>query len=75
MYSNKITEQQNPNSLDIDQKSISEILEIINNEDSKIHFAVKKANLQIANFINDVVECFKINVQKTFSIANPSVSR
>ena len=61
MYSNKITEQQNPNSMDIDQKSISEILEIINNEDAKVHLAVKNSNPQIADFITDVVNCFKKN--------------
>ena len=61
MYSNKITEQQNPNSMDIDKKSISKILEIINNEDAKVHLAVKNANPQIADFITDVVNCLKKN--------------
>lgn len=59
MYSNKITEQQNQNSINIDQKSISEILEIINNEDAKIHIAVQKAINEITLFIEDVVKCFK----------------
>ena len=53
MYSNKITEQQNPNSMDIDQKSSLEILEVINAEDAKIHIAVKKALPEISKFIND----------------------
>ena len=61
MHSNKITEQQNQNSIDIDQKSIPEILEIINNEDSTVHHAVKIVNPQIADFITDVVNCFKKN--------------
>lgn len=60
MYSNKITEQQNQNSINIDQKSISDILELINNEDAKIHIAVQKAKDEIASFIEDVLTCFKI---------------
>ncbi len=59
MYSNKITEQQNPNSMDIDQKSSLEILEVINAEDAKIHIVVKKALPEISKFINDVVHSFK----------------
>ena len=61
MYSNKITEKQNLNTLDIDQNSIHEILEIINNEDSKIHYAVKEEIPKISNFIDDVVKCLKNN--------------
>ena len=59
MYSNKITEQKNPNSMDIDQKSSLEILEVINAEDAKIHIVVKKALPEISKFINDVVHSFK----------------
>ena len=58
MHSNKITEKQNPNSLDIDQKSIIEILGIINSEDAKIHIAVNNAIPEISQFIQDVVYCF-----------------
>ncbi len=58
MHSNKITEQQNPNTMNIDQKSVVEILETINNEDANIHSAVKKAIPQIEIFVNSVVDTF-----------------
>ena len=57
MHSNKITEQQNCNTMDIDQKSIKDILEIINFEDSKVHLAVDQSIDQIEKFINQVVYC------------------
>jgi N-acetylmuramic acid 6-phosphate etherase len=59
MYSNKITEKQNPNSMDIDQKSIEEIVKIINNDDATIHHAVQKSISEISDFIHSTVECFK----------------
>ena len=59
MYSNKITEKQNPNSMDIDQKSVFEILEVINNEDAKVHEAVNKALPEISIFTGYVVHSFK----------------
>lgn len=59
MYSNKITEQQNQNSIDIDKQPIGEILTIINNEDAKIHLAIQKSIPEITEFINDTVNCFK----------------
>ena len=57
MHSNKITEQQNCNTMDIDQKSIKDILEIINFEDSIVHLAVDQSIDQIEKFINQVVYC------------------
>lgn len=59
MYSNKITEKQNPNSMDIDQKSIIEIIEIINNEDATVHLAVQKSMSEISEFIQSTVKCLK----------------
>ena len=59
MYSNKITEQQNQNSIDIDKQPIGEILTIINNEDAKIHLDIQKSIPEITEFINDTVNCFK----------------
>lgn len=56
MKINKITEQINIESKDIDQKDISEILRIINNDDAKVSKAVKKSIPEISNFINKVVE-------------------
>ena len=43
MNSTKITEQQNPNSMNIDLMGIDEILETINKDDEKVAIAVKKA--------------------------------
>jgi len=59
MYSNKITEKQNPNSMDIDQKSIQEIVGIINNEDATVHLAVQKSIFEISDFIHSTVKCLK----------------
>ena len=55
MLWDKITEQQNPSSEDIDNKSITEILNIINNEDTKVALAVQKSLSSIEYFINDLV--------------------
>ena len=48
----KITEQQNPASADIDEKSILEILNIINNEDGGAAVAVQNSLTNITEFIN-----------------------
>jgi N-acetylmuramic acid 6-phosphate etherase len=53
------TEQRNPASTDIDSKSISEILEIINNEDKKVPLAVEKELPAIAKAVEVVVTAFK----------------
>ncbi len=52
------TEQRNPNSMDIDAHSVSEILTIINNEDKKIATAVEKEIPFIAEAVNLVVQGF-----------------
>ena len=41
MNSDKITEQQNPVSSDIDEKTTHEILKMINNEDANVAQAVQ----------------------------------
>ena len=61
MHSNKITEKQNQNSLDIDKKSIDDIIKIINNEDSKIHTAINNIIPEISAFTEDVIKCLKTN--------------
>jgi N-acetylmuramic acid 6-phosphate etherase len=53
------TEQRNPVSTDIDSKSIPGILEIINNEDKKVPFAVEKQLPYIAKAVEAVVTAFK----------------
>ncbi|MCD6082362.1 N-acetylmuramic acid 6-phosphate etherase [candidate division WOR-3 bacterium] len=54
-----LTEQRNPRSLDIDTKSIPEILEIINEEDHLVAPAVKKEIPYIAKAVELIVESFK----------------
>ena len=56
MKINKITEQINIKSQDIDQKDINEILHIINNEDAKVSKAIRKSIPKISNFIEKVIE-------------------
>ena len=51
----KITEQQNPASTDIDEKSIHEILTVINNEDGAVAAAVQNCLVDITGFINVLV--------------------
>jgi N-acetylmuramic acid 6-phosphate etherase len=56
---NLATEQRNPASMEIDSKSISEILAIINNEDKKIPIAVELELPYISKAVEFVVESFK----------------
>lgn len=55
------TEQRNPNSMDIDARSISEILSIINSEDKKIAVAVETQIPYIAQAVELVVKAFLKN--------------
>jgi len=56
---NLLTEQRNPNSMDIDSKSTLEILKIINEEDKKVPYAVEKEIPYIAQAVEFVVDSFK----------------
>lgn len=53
------TEQANPASRDIDVKSVTEILQIINNEDKKVAFAVEPAITDIAAVVEMTETAFK----------------
>ncbi len=53
------TEKSNPNTINIDVSSTLRILEMINNEDKKVAFAVEKELLNIANAVDIIVENFK----------------
>jgi len=55
----KITEKQNIYSKDIDAKSIGEILNIINSEDSTVPLAVKRALPQIEQFVQLTNKSFR----------------
>ncbi len=46
------TEQQNPNSIDLDSKSVAEILEIINMEDSTVAGSVREVLPQVEEVVN-----------------------
>lgn len=54
-----ITEQRNENSLNIDSKSVEEIIEIFNTEDQKAVSAVIKEKDNIAEAVSMIVESFK----------------
>ena len=58
MNSTKITEQQNPNSLNITSMDINQILRTINNEDENVALAVKEAIPQIQIFIESLLGSF-----------------
>ena len=51
----KITEQQNLASAKIDEKTTSEILGIINNEDATVALAIQKKLTEIESFIDVLV--------------------
>ena len=55
----KITEQQNPASSDIDEKNTHEILTIINNEDADVAKAVQKKIHDIGAFIDTLFPRFQ----------------
>ena len=59
MNSDKITEQQNPVSSDIDEKTTHEILTMINNEDADVALAVQKRLQDIEMFIDALCPRFK----------------
>lgn len=58
-YKDLLTEQRNPASMDLDTKSIEEILRIINEEDKKVPFVVEKEIPNIAKAVELVVKAFK----------------
>jgi N-acetylmuramic acid 6-phosphate etherase len=58
---NLITEKRNPNSMDIDSKSIEDILRIINNEDKNVPYAVEKEIPFIKQALIIIVNAFKNN--------------
>ena len=54
-----ITEQRNPNSMNIDRASPLEIVQIINNEDKLVAHAVEKCLPQIAQAVEKIVHAFQ----------------
>jgi len=56
---NLVTEKSNPNTLDIDTKSVEDILRLINQEDINIPFAVEKEIVYIKQAVDIIVHAFK----------------
>lgn len=56
---NLATEQRNPASMEIDAKSVREVLEIINSEDKKVPVAVEHEIPYIEEAVNHIVKAFK----------------
>ncbi|MDE3947712.1 N-acetylmuramic acid 6-phosphate etherase [Glaesserella parasuis] len=54
-----ITEQRNPNSMQIDTLSAYEIVQIINNEDKQVPLVIEKILPQIAQAVEKIVEAFQ----------------
>ena len=74
MYYEKITEKHNLKSKDIDQKSVLEIVEIINNEDKLVAEAVEKSLDSITCFIKVVIDKIK-NGGKLFYLGSGTSGR
>ncbi|MEH7383791.1 N-acetylmuramic acid 6-phosphate etherase [Bacillus sp. JJ1521] len=53
------TELRNPNSMDLDKKSIKEILILMNEEDSKVPLAIKKEIDNIESVVKLTIEAFR----------------
>ncbi len=56
---NRVTEKRNPASIGIDQKTVPEILEIINNEDSRITEAISRELEPIGKAVKLVIKTLK----------------
>ncbi|AUI65819.1 MULTISPECIES: N-acetylmuramic acid 6-phosphate etherase [Glaesserella] len=54
-----ITEQRNPNSMNIDSLCAYDIVKIINNEDKQVPVAIEKVLPQIAQAVEKIVEAFQ----------------
>lgn len=55
------TEQRNPNTMDLDQKTIRQILEVMNREDATIPLAIREEFSSIESAVKIVVEAFQNN--------------
>lgn len=57
--SKMITEQRNPNSMNIDQLSALELVKLINQEDKQVPLAVEKCLARIAQAVEKIVQAFQ----------------
>src|SRR5690606_31867203 len=53
------TELRNPNSMDLDKRSVKEILMLMNDEDSKVPLAIKEEIDKIENVVNYTIQAFR----------------
>ena len=60
-----ITEQRNPNSMNVDSLSALEIVQLMNDEDKQVPLAIEKCLPQIAQAVERIVAAF----QKRWSIS------
>jgi len=54
-----ITEQRNPNSMDVDRLSALEIVQLMNEEDKQVPLAIEKCLPQIAQAVERIVTAFQ----------------
>ncbi|STY60965.1 N-acetylmuramic acid 6-phosphate etherase [Mannheimia haemolytica] len=54
-----ITEQRNPNSMNIDRLSALDIVQVINQEDKQVAIAVEQCLPQIAQAVEKIVQAFE----------------
>lgn len=54
-----VTEQRNPNSMNLDQLSALEIVQLMNNEDKQVPLAIEKCLPQIAQAVEKIVAAFQ----------------
>lgn len=58
-WANLLTEQRNPETFDIDEKTTLEILRVINEEDKKVAYAVEQTLEDISKAVEAVVDSFR----------------
>ena len=59
MLENLVTEKRNPDSMNLDELSVMEIIRLMNREDLKVISAVGKALPEIEQVIQQCVNCMK----------------
>lgn len=71
-FDNMTTEQQNPNTLNLDQMSYQEALMVMNEEDMKVALAIKKVLPQIELAIQQIVAAFEVGARLIYIGAGTS---
>lgn len=71
-FDNMTTEQQNPNTLNLDQMSYQEALMVMNEEDMKVALAIKEVLPQIELAIQQIVAAFEVGARLIYIGAGTS---